>query len=90
MRLTVTPVSRPSSLRTPVGDALDDSVMRPSATSCCMRATDAGAARNSGRRCTCTMLVALPVRSTTQSSAESPPPKITSRLPWKSDALRTR
>ena len=30
--------------------------MRPAATSSCMRATEAGAARNSGRRCTCTML----------------------------------
>jgi len=51
----------------------------PRRTSCARRRQavacgrpDAGAARNSGRRCTCTMLCALPDKSITQSRAESP------------------
>src|SRR5450830_1372286 len=44
-------------------------------------ATDAGAARNSSRRCSSTTDSALPTKFSAQSSAESPPPQMTMFLP---------
>jgi DNA-binding transcriptional LysR family regulator len=43
------------------------------------RATEAGAARNSARRCTKVRAAAVGANSIAQSSAESPPPKIARR-----------
>ena len=45
-----------------------------------LKATEAGAPRNSDRRCTSTTLRARSTSSMVQSSAESPPPKITRSL----------
>jgi len=49
-----------------------------------------GAARNFGRRCTTWMLAAMPCKASAQSTAESPPPAMTTRLPRKSSLRFTR
>jgi hypothetical protein len=85
----LTPVSRSPLMSS---EAAVPSMKRifPAATSCCIFCTDAGAARKSGRRCTSVRAAAFSASPSVQSSAESPPPKITSFFPWKSAAVVTR
>ena len=54
------------------------------------QAIEAGAARKLSLRCTSTTDSALPTKSSAQSSAESPPPQITSCRPWKRSGCLTR
>src|SRR5580658_6047554 len=77
---TSSPVSLSLSLRRPVVLPSNTCIL-PALTNSRIRATVAGAARNSARRCSSVSERALSHSATVQSRAESPPPQITRSRP---------